>query len=198
MTPDVADAGNAEIERPVVTEPAVAGGPSYLMDNAPEGVTLEIAAAALRERVYGSITCLSTLLVITGYQPLDHPWSKLFDVMIATGGLWTASVLAEVISHLGAHQKAPGPREMRHIFWVSGQIVAASTIPLVLLLLAALTVIPLHSAVWAGVWVLVAEMGVFAFLAVRGTSLSRRARTLLIAALLLLGLLVVVLKNLAH
>ena len=169
-----------------------------LIDRGPEGVTLQIAAQALRERIYGSITCLSTLLLITGYQPPKSPWEEFFDVLIATGGLWTASVLAEYVSHLGAHQKPPDLKEIRHMLWVSGQIMAASAIPLALLLLAALDLVSLHTAVWAGVWVLVVEMGTFAFLAARRTSLKWWARTILIAALVVLGLLVVFLKMLAY
>ena len=169
-----------------------------LTDRPPEGVPLQIAAQALRERIYRSITCLSTLLLITGYQPPKSAWEECFDVLIATGGLWTASVLAEYVSHLGAHQKPPDLKEIRHMLWVSGQIMAASAIPLALLLVAGLDLIPLHTAVWAGVWVLVVEMGTFALLAARRTALNWWSRTMLIAALVVLGLLVVFLKMLAY
>ena len=172
--------------------------PDLRPDRVPEGVTLELAATALRERIYGSIACLSTLLVITGYSPLEHPWEKALDVLIATGGLYTASVLSEYVAHLGIHKVTPDRKEIRHIFWVSGQIMAASAIPLVLLVLAGIHALSLHTAVWVGVWVLVAEMGLFALFAVRKTALSRWGRTLLVGALLVLGVAVVFLKTLAH
>lgn len=197
MTPGDSDIDAPEADTPEATE-TTARRPSHLIDQAPKGVTLQIAAAALRERIYGSIACLSTLLVITGGEPLDHPWEKLLDVLIATGGLWTASVLAEYMSHLGAHQQAPGLREIRHMLWVSGQIMVASAVPLALLLLAVVDLISLHAAVWVGVWVLIVEMGIIAFLAVHSTSLKWWAKLLLIAALVLLGLLVVLLKTLTH
>ena len=163
-----------------------------------EGIPLEVAALALRERIYGSIACLSTLLVITGYTPLEHPWEKVLDVLIATGGLYLASVLSEYIAHIGVHQSTPDPKELRHIFWVSGQIMAASTAPLVLLVLAGFHLLPLHTAVWIAVWVLVAEMGLFALAAVRRTALTWWNRTLLVGALVGFGLIVVFLKTLAH
>ena len=169
-----------------------------LLGRLPADVPLSVAASALRERIYGSIACLATLLVITGYGPLDHPWTDVADVAVATGGLWTASVLAEVIAHIGSHGTTPDAREVRHITWVSGQIMAASALPLLLLVLAGLDVLPTAAAVWSGVWVLVAEMGLFAFFAVRRTTLSRWRKVVLIASLVALGLLVVLLKTLAH
>ena len=167
-------------------------------DRVPEGITLEIAASALRERIYGSIACLSTLLVITGYDPLEHPWEKALDVLIATGGLYSASVLSEYVAHIGIHKVTPDRKEIRHILWVSGQIMAASAAPLVLLVLAGFHAMSLHAAVWSGVWVLVAEMGLFALFAVRKTALTWWGRALLVVALLVLGLVVVILKSLAH
>ena len=152
----------------------------------------------MRERVYGSIACLSTLLVLAGYPAPGDPWASVVDVLIATGGLWSASVLAEVMAHIGAHGSTPKGPEVRHIAWVSGQIMAASAVPLLLLVLAALRVLSDHAAVWSGVWVLVAEMGIFAFLAVHHASLSRWNKVLLTASLVLLGLVVVLLKTLAH
>ena len=169
-----------------------------LLGRLPADVPLSVAASALRERIYGSIACLATLLVITGYGPLNHPWTDVADVAVATGGLWTASVLAEVVAHLGAHGTTPDAREVRHITWVSGQIMAASALPLLLLVLAGLGVLSTTVAVWSGVWVLVAEMGLFAFFAVRRTSLGRWRKLALISALVALGLLVVLLKTLAH
>ncbi len=163
----------------------------------PADLPLSVAASALRERIYGSIACLSTLLVITGY-PVDHPWTSVIDVLVATGGLWTASVLAEIVAHIGTHGSTPQGSEVRHITWVSGQIMAASAVPLVLLVLAGLEVMSDHTAVWSGVWVLVAEMGLFAFLTVRRTSLGRWRKMILIASLVGLGLVVVVLKTLSH
>ncbi|SDP20690.1 hypothetical protein SAMN04515671_3252 [Nakamurella panacisegetis] len=162
------------------------------------GVTQELAASALRERIYGSIACLSTLLVITGYTPLEHPWEKALDVLIAAGGLYSASVLSEFVAHLGVHRVTPDGKDLRHMLWASGQIMAASALPLALLALAGLNAVRLHTAVWVGVWVLVAEMGLFALLAVRHTALKWWGRALLVVILLALGLGVVVLKTLAH
>ena len=169
-----------------------------LFGRLPPDLPLSVAASALRERIYGSIACLSTLLVITGYPALEHPWTSVVDVLIATGGLWTASSLAEIVSHLGAHRSPPKATEIRHLIWVSGQIMAASAVPLALLVLSAVHVLPLHAAVWSGVWVLIAEMGLLAYATVRRTSLQWWGKAALIGSLVALGLLVVFLKTLAH
>ncbi|MGI8591044.1 MAG: hypothetical protein ACR2M5_08660 [Nakamurella sp.] len=154
-------------------------------------------AAALRERIYGSIACLSTLLIITGY-PLSQPWGEVVDVLVATGGLWAASVLSDYVAHLAVHQHTPTGRELAHMVRVSGQIIGASAVPLLLLVLAGLAILPSHTAVWIGIWVLVAEMGLFALVSVRRTSFPWWGRFLLIVSLMALGLLVVFLKTLAH
>lgn len=186
-------------------QPADPAGPAEpelpatrLLRRLPADLPLSVAASALRERIYGSIACLSTLLVLTGYAGMEHPWTDAADVLLATGGLWTASVLAEVIAHIGAHGSMPRGREVRHISWVSGQIMAASAVPLALLVLAGVRVLSAHTALWSAVWVLVAEMGLFAFLAVRRTSLTMWGKLLLTTSLIALGLLVVFLKTLAH
>ena len=53
-------------------------------------------------------------------------------------------------------------------------------------------------ALRAGVWVSVISLGLFALLAVRRTSLRWWQRAVAVAALLALGVLVVLLKTLAH
>ncbi len=170
----------------------------FLDRGVPEGAVRQVAASALRERIYGSIACLSTLLVISGYDPLQRPWEKAVDVLTATGGLYLASVLSEYVAHIGVHRVPPNRREVRHMLAVSGQIMAASSVPLALLVLAGLHVLQLHTAVWTGIWILVAEMGLFAFVAVRRTDLKWWGELLLVGSLVVLGLLAVLLKTLAH
>jgi len=135
-------------------------------DAAPEEV-----AALLRERIYGGIACLSTLLLLLRY-PGEEPsaWPVVLDVVVATGSLWAASILADLVAHLAAHGVAPrGAHVLR-----------------------------LEGALRAGVWVSVITLGLFALLAARRTKLAGWQRLLIVAALIGLGALVVLLKTLAH
>jgi hypothetical protein len=158
----------------------------------------EHLAAVLRERVYGGITCLSTLLVLAGRlgEPLD-PWAAVLDLVIATGGIWAASLFAEYVSHLALHD-ADGERvNLRLLLRASGQILEAAVLPGVLLVAGALDVVRFATAVRVSVWLLVAEMGLFALLAVRRTRLPWWKQLLLVAVLVALGLVVIGLKT-AH
>ncbi len=113
-------------------------------DAAPEEV-----AALLRERIYGGIACLSTLLLLLRY-PGEEPsaWPVVLDVVVATGSLWAASLLADLVAHLAAHGGAPrgAEAEAARMFRTSGQILEAAVVPLVLLVLAGLGVLRLEGA----------------------------------------------------
>ncbi|WP_297544876.1 hypothetical protein [Amycolatopsis sp.] len=163
------------------------------------GPTPEHIAAVLRERIYGGIACLSTLLVLV--QPDEGPpapWTAVVDVAIAAGGLWAASVLADYVGHLAAHGKGMTGSEAAAASRASAQILEAAAIPLLLLVIAGLGWMPYHAAVTAGVCVTVAELGLFALLTARRTKLSLWKRVLLVLVLLALGALVVTVKTLAH
>ncbi len=75
-------------------------------------------------------------------------------------------------AHLAVHGR--GPRRPKSVAAVraSAQILEASAVPLLLLLLAGMRVMPLRVALWAGVWTSVPALGVFALLAARRTALS--------------------------
>jgi hypothetical protein len=159
----------------------------------------EQVAAVLRERIYGAIACLSTLLVLVRHGEADStPWVAFVDVAVATGGLWAASLLADYVAHLAAHGTGPSRQEAGHAFRASGQILQASAVPLVLLVIAALGGMRFGAALRAGVWTLVVSLGLFALLAVRRTTLPTWKRVLLVLALVGLGALVVAIKTLAH
>ncbi|MEV6877649.1 hypothetical protein [Amycolatopsis sp. NPDC051128] len=152
-------------------------------------------AAVLRERVYGGITCLSTLLVLAGRlrEPLV-PWAAVLDLVIATGGIWAASLFAEYVSHLALHDVDGERVDLRSLLRASGQILEAAVLPGLVLVAGALGGIPFSVAVWTSVWLLVAEMGLFALLAVRRTRLPWWKQLLLVVALVALGLGVILLK----
>jgi hypothetical protein len=160
--------------------------------------TPEHLAALLRERVYGGISCLSTLLVLTNHLDEDTtPWLALLDVFVAAASLWAASLLADLVSGLATHG---GLRraEVRRSARASAQIMEASAAPLVLLLLAGLGVLGLPAALQAGIWVSVVTLGLFALLAARRTGLVWWKQAVIVAALVGLGALVTVVKIVAH
>ncbi len=96
----------------------------------------EQVAAVLRERIYGGIACLSTLLVLARPEAEANAWRVFGDVAVATGGLWAASVLADFVAHLAAHGRGLRGREAASTLRASGQILEAAYVPLLLLALA--------------------------------------------------------------
>jgi hypothetical protein len=80
----------------------------------------------------------------------------------------------------------------------SGQILEAFTLPILLLVLANLGLMPYNAALWAGIWITVVCLGLFALLAARRLPVLNGQRAALVLVLLALGALVVAAKTLAH
>lgn len=162
-------------------------------------VTPEHVAAALRERIYGAIACLSTLLVLVGHLDADgSAWTPFVEVAVATGALWAASLFADYVAHVAAHGQGPRGREAAAALRASGQILQASALPLLLLAVAGIGGMSLAVAMRIGIWALILSLGLFALLAARRTALPAWKRAVLVVALVALGGLVVALKTLAH
>lgn len=157
-------------------------------------------ASLLRERIYGGIACLSTLLVLVHHLDGDapSPWSALVDVAVANGSLWAASLFADYLAHVAAHGTGPHGAELLHTLRASGQILEAAVLPLLLIVAAAIGALPLDGALWAAVAVSITALGLFALLAARRTGLPWWKRVLVVAVLVTLGILVVGIKIISH
>jgi hypothetical protein len=160
---------------------------------------VEHVVSLLRERLYGAISCLATLAVLVRYTTDDtSAWTRMLDVAVATGGLWAASLLADWVAHLGVYSTAPQGRALLRMLQSSGQILEAAVLPLVILAVAGLGALSTYTAIWAAAWVLVAELGLIALLAVRRTQLRWWQQALAVALLVGVGVLVLGIKILAH
>ena len=156
-------------------------------------------APVLRERIYGGITCLSTLLILVQHSDADSTSSAAaVNVAVGGGALWGASVFADYVSHVVAHGRGPRGAEITHGLWASGQILEAFAMPLLLLVLASLGLMPFRAALWAGIWITVGSLGLFALLAARRLPVPNWQRAVLVIVLVALGALVVSIKTLAH
>ncbi|WP_396837142.1 hypothetical protein [Mycobacterium sp. ITM-2016-00317] len=153
----------------------------------------------LRERLYGAISCLATLVVLTRYTEDDtNAWIRMLDVGLTMGGLWAASLLADWVAHLSVHQRAPRGDELWRMLQASGQILQAAVLPVLALGAAAVGLLETDTAMWVAKWILVVELGVIALLAVRRTRLPLWQQLLAVAVLSGIGLLVIGVKVLTH
>lgn len=165
----------------------------------PDETRAEHVVAVLRERIYGTVACLSTLLVL-----LDEPDAEasartaVIAVAVTNGSLWAASVFADVVAQLMAHGRVLRSAEALRAIQASGQILEASAVPLLLLIVAGAGGMSLHTALQAGIWICVAGLGLFALLAARRAPLPWWKRALLVASLVALGMIVVGVETLAH
>jgi hypothetical protein len=185
--------------RPRTTVPGRATEAGMVRTRAGFDAAPEQVAAVLRERIYGGVACLGTLLVLLGHPEADATaWIAVADVAVTAGGLWAASVFADFVAHLAAYGQGPGGPEASRLLRASAQILEASAVPLLLLVIAGLGGMELDTALVAGVWVSVVTLGLFALLAARRTPLSLWKRAVLVLALVALGALVVAVKTLAH
>ena len=162
-------------------------------------IPMEHVVALLRERVYGAMACLATLAVLVRYTaPETSAWARVLDVAVATGGLWAASLLADWVAHLGVHRSAPRGRAALQMLQASGQIVEAAVLPLLVLVAAGIGLLSTSTAMWIAMWILVAELGVIALLAVRRAQLRWWQQLFTITVLVGVGVLLVGIKILGH
>jgi hypothetical protein len=176
----------------------VTEAPGATVGEGPEEPSAEHVAAVLRERIYGSITFLSTLLVLAGaLETSTSAWDPAIDLAVTAAGLWAASVFAEYFTALAARNREEG-RAFRMHLRATGQILEAAVLPLLVLVAAGFGLLSVSWAVWVAIWVLVASMAVIALLAVRRAGLPWWKGLLLILALVVLALVVVGVKSLAH
>ena len=153
----------------------------------------------MRERLYGGISCLATLAVLSRYTSDEtSAWARLLDLAVATGGLWAASLLADWVAHMAAYGRAPRGRALLHILQASSQILQASFIPLGLFIASGLGLLGTDLAQWIAIWVVIAELGLFALFAVRRAHLTWWRQLVTVIVLLAMGAVVVAIKAFAH
>jgi hypothetical protein len=171
-----------------------------LSDRSPHAASdaAERTAPVLRERIYGAVTCLSTLLILVRDGTADiTPSAAAVDLAVGGGALWGASLFADYVSDVAGHGH-PSRSAMTHGLRDSGQILEAFALPILLLVLANLGLMPFGAALWAGIGITVVSLGLFALLAARRLPVLNWQRAALVLVLLALGALVVAAKTLAH
>ena len=164
-----------------------------------EDPPVEHVVAALRERMYGAISCLATLAALARYTSADtNAWYRVLDVAVAAGGLWAAALLAEFVARLSVEGQAPRGRAAWGMLASSAQIMQAAAAPALILAAAGLGLMDTATAVWIAMWFLVAELGLFAFTAVHRAGLVWWQQLVAVLMLAGAGAAVVAVKMIAH
>lgn len=156
------------------------------------------AASVLRERIYATLTGLSTVLILLGHAEDTSAGSAATSVAVTMGGLFAAALVADLVAHSAIRGDAPNRSQWRQIGSVAGQAVETAVVPVVVIALAGTGIWTVRTGLIIAASVLVLTLALIAVWAVRRTSFGIGKRIAIIAGELLLGALVVGIKLLAH
>ncbi|MDR5700556.1 hypothetical protein [Agromyces aerolatus] len=155
-------------------------------------------AEALKERVYATFTGLAIVLVQWGNVEHLDASRATYALLIGIVGITVAGFAADVIAHMSVHAAFPTGAELGRMLRIAGSALASAFVPVVLLVLAWAEVLELEGALRTASIVYLATLAVIGYFAVRRTRLGWWQQLVALAILVALGLLVIVLQQLAH
>lgn len=153
---------------------------------------------ALKERVYATFTGLAIVLV--QHENAEHLTATRATLTLLVGivAITAAGLAADVIAHIVVHAELPRRHALGRMLRVAGSALASASVPLVLLVLAIAGVFELEGALRAASIVYLVTLGIIGYVAVRRTHVAWWEQLVALGLLVLLGLAVVVLQQLAH
>ncbi|WP_395244684.1 hypothetical protein ACGGZK_02500 [Agromyces sp. MMS24-K17] len=159
---------------------------------------VEERAEHLRERVYAIFTGLAIVLVLRSN--VEHLDAARATLTLLTGivAISAAGFVAGIIAHLAVHAAFPDRAETAAAIRTAGGALGSAAWPLILLALAWAGVLELDPALRAAEIVYLVTLVVIGWIAVRRTGIAWWKQLFAMGALVLLGLGVVLLQQLAH
>ena len=103
------------------------------------------AAQALRERIYASLTGIATVAILLGYAEETSPVSAAASLAVTMGGLWGASIVADLVAHPAVHGDAPSASHWHRIIYVAGQALEIALVPVAAVALAGTGIWTVHT-----------------------------------------------------
>jgi hypothetical protein len=158
----------------------------------------ETAAGLLRERVYATLTGLSTVLILLPVAGSTTVAAAAASVGVTMLGLFAASLVAELVAHAALHGEAPRRDQFRRMRMIAGQALETASGPLVLIGLSATGLWTLRTGLILATGALVLTLVVVSAFAVRRSTLGPLGRFGIVAGELVLAGVVIAIKLLAH
>ena len=153
-------------------------------------------ADRLKERVYITFTALAVVLALRSH---DEPTEGVARTLLITVvGTLLAVFVADVVSHIAVHAALPNRDEMRQIAGVSTSALGVIVLPMVFVVLAAISIWTVEAALRASTIALISTLAAVGYLAVRRVRLPLWQKVLVLFGEVALGLAVVFLELLAH
>lgn len=170
---------------------------AHLPDDATQEERQE-AGDRLRERIYVTFTALAILMALNAHgEHLDSP-TVLWTLIISVVGVLLAGLASDLVSHMIVHDTLPSAREFRHMLAVASRALSVLAVPVIVLALAYFGVMQAHTAVVIAIAALIASLAVIARIAVSRTGLAGWKQLIVLVGIVLLGVIVVFLEQLAH
>ena len=157
-----------------------------------------ITADRLKERIYVTFAALAVVLTLRGHAAETDATSALLTVVITVAGTLLAVFVADLVSHVLAHETLPTRAELTVMARVTFGAAGAVAVPVVFLALGALGVWTLSTSLTASTIALIVALVIIARAAVRRLKLSRLWKWVFLLAEAALGLAVIGLELLAH
>ncbi|WP_210491010.1 hypothetical protein [Patulibacter sp. SYSU D01012] len=177
--------------------PSPARRPSTSSDRAWPG-NPDVAVEHLRERVYGTITVLASILTLAAPDYHGEAGTAALTLVLTVVGLWAASLFADLTAHLAVHGEGPHRDERRALLASHREILACAIAPTILVLSTLTGWWELETALRWAAGVQVGTLALVGLLAVRGTRIPLWGRVVVVAGQVGLGLGIVLIKLLAH
>lgn len=156
------------------------------------------AGDRLRERIYVTFTALAILMALNAHgEQLDSP-TVLWTLIISVVGVLLAGLASDLVSHMIVHDTLPSARELRHMLAVASRALGVIAVPVIVLVLAYFGVMAPRTAVIVAISALIASLAVIARIAVSRTRLPWWKQLIVLGGIVLLGVVVVFLEQLAH
>jgi len=158
----------------------------------------EVAAEHLRERVYGSVTVLASIVTLLAPDFRGDAVGAALTLVVAVAALWAASLFADLTAHLAVHQAGPDRTAVRTLLSSHAQILVVAVLPTVLVLSTETGWWELDTALGWAAGAQVLTLALVGLLAVRGTRIPFWGKVFVVGGEVALGLAVVGIKLLGH
>ena len=122
----------------------------------------------------------------------------LWTLIISVVGVLLAGLASDLVSHMIVHDTLPSAREFRHLLAVASRALTVLAVPVIVLALAYFGVMQARTAVVIAIAALIASLAVIARIAVSRTGLAGWKQLIVLVSIVLLGVIVVFLEQLAH
>ncbi|PPL20296.1 hypothetical protein [Microterricola pindariensis] len=155
-------------------------------------------ADRLREQVYVTFTGLAVIIALQSHAHDLTGQAAATTLSITVFGVLLAAFIAEVITHMIVGSALPDRAEVTHMLRSTVGAVGIVVLPILALVLAAVGVWSVTTALTIASVLLIATLVAVVFLAIRRTAIGPWQQLAVLLALALLGVLVLALEVAAH